>query len=283
MSKFQHLSHENMHDYNQRGWFPFPGESQEDYLHRIEQWNHFFSYPPKDIDNFLTDGEWEGARKRLKQMYHVVPESIVAHYCDKGIVFLQGALMWEVPYNGQTVPLIQLKKAFQYKKLCGIYSLDEVLAHETIHALRLGFKKDVFEEFFAYKASKGRLRRFLGPLFQRIWEPYLFLGVMVIAFLPFFTSLTIFPISFMNLVLALPLLYFLYLLGRLSYRWIMLGLAARHLKKIIKDPDEIDPLLFRMTDNEIKMCALKSKKWRSYLETEKKATFRWRFLYTLYF
>lgn len=283
MNKFQQLSHGNMKDYNQRGWFPFPGETQEDYLRRIEQWNHFFSYPPKDIDNFLTDGEWEGARKRLKQLYHVVPESIVAHYSDQGIGFLQGALMWEMSFNGLTVPLIQLKKGFQYKQLCGMYSLDEVLAHETIHAMRLGFNKDVFEEFFAYKASKGRLRRFLGPLFQRIWEPYLFLGLMVIALLPFFISLTIFPLSFINVVWALPLLYFLYLLGRLSYCWTLLGLATRRLKKLIRDDREIDPLLFRMTGREIKMCALKSKKWSGYLETEKRATFRWRFLYTLYF
>lgn len=283
MNKFRQLPHENMSDYNRRGWFPFPEETEEDYLNRIKQWNRFFSYPPKDIDNFLTDGEWEGARKRLKQLYHVVPESIVAHYSDRGIGFLQGALMWEVPFNGQTAPLIQLKKAFQYKQLWGIYSLDEVLAHETIHAMRLGFHQDAFEEFFAYQASKGKLRRFLGPLFQHIWEPYLFLGLVVIAFLPFFISPLSSTLSFFNNAWALSLLYFLYLFGRLSYYWIVLGLAGFKLKKKIRDPNEVHALLLRMRDREIKMCALKSKKWNSYLQVEKACTFRWHFLYTLYF
>ena len=47
----------NLDALHQKGWLPGPGEEEAPFLARTEALDHFFSYPPEEVDNFLTDGE----------------------------------------------------------------------------------------------------------------------------------------------------------------------------------------------------------------------------------
>ena len=57
-----------LQQYNLRGWIPGPDEEKKGFLERIEALDHFFSYPPEDIDNFLTDRDWAEAQVVTKHL-----------------------------------------------------------------------------------------------------------------------------------------------------------------------------------------------------------------------
>ncbi len=144
-------------------------------------------------------------------------------YAKKKLLPWEGAIFWTTH--------IQLHPKLQTKKLYG-NTLTDILHHESIHAAREAFNEPQFEELLAYTTSPASWKRLIGPLFSRIWE-----------FPLFALSLFFLPYSF-----PIPVFFLL----RLFYKQVLF----HRLKKKLPFP-----VLFCLTDREIRTLALSNKKF----------------------
>jgi len=279
--KHMNISGEDIKAYNQRGWIPGPDEEEPHFLERTKRLDHFFSYPPKNVDRFLTDLDWEGAQKKTEELFDFSPDWIVAHYCDDQLSFFQGAATWISREGDLRIPLVQLKKKFEAGSLMRLYSRDEVLAHEAAHAARMQFDEPLFEEILAYKTSSKWWRRFFGPLFQKPWESYVFITLFLLPFVfqiaQFFWELP--SLQWLNF---LPVAFVAFLVLRLTTLQILLLGALKKLGAYIKEKRRSLAAAFRLTDKEIIFFATRSEKeCQKYIAKEK--SLRWRALKKIYF
>jgi hypothetical protein len=172
-------------------------------------------------------------------MFHVKPLYICAFYSNRSLTPWQGAASW---IEGRALISIQLRKALQKGSYLGLYSREEILAHEAVHAARSGFNESRFEEFFAYMTSQKKWRRVLGPILHRPWEAW-----------PFLLSLMggiFFELLFLGAAFWMGLGFI-----RLAKHHRILKMAADQILKIVQDPGITRAILFRLTDQEIKKFA----------------------------
>ena len=241
---------------NRFGFIPGPKESEEAFKERIKTLEKLFENPPEGVDHFLTDTDWKGALEKTEELFGFAPDWIVAHYSNKQLPFFQGAATWITERAGVRIPIVQLREGFERGRYLGIYSRDEILAHETVHAVRMCFDEPIFEEFFAYQTSLSRFRKFLGPLFQNSWESYLFIFFLFIPFGLEVTKFFVFDVGYYVLLAYLPALLIGGLLGRLCF----LHYVLRRAKRRIKEWGEEKPLatLVRLRDSEVFLFAFGS-------------------------
>ncbi len=271
-----------LQQFNAKGWIPGPKEEKKSFLARIEALEHFFSYPPEDIDHFLTDRDWAGTREVTKYLYDFSSDWIVAYYSDQKLSFFQGAATWITEKDDLRIPLVQLKEKFEKGKLLGIYGRQEILAHEAVHAVRMQFDEPLFEEIFAYKTSPLPFRRLLGPIFQKPWEAYLFIGLLLI---PMGVEIALFmdyPVNSFVFVRFAPLFFMTLLLIRLCFLQVSLVLAIKKLRVCLVSPQRALAVALRLKDREIFQFAYQSKrKLIPFLKGEE--SLRWKLLKENYF
>lgn len=269
-------------DLDSRGWIPGAFEDVKAFTLRVQALESFFSHPPETVDYFLTDRDWKLSKERVSELYDAKPDWIVAHYDDQGLAFFQGAATWIVNQGDLRIPIIQLKKGFDSGSYCKIYSRDEVLAHEMVHAMRMQFDEPRFEEILAYKTSKHFYRRLIGPLFEKHWEATVFL---VTLFIPIITEIYwIFDgtknwVAWFN---AIPVCYFVWLSGRLTFYHLVLQKALKRIKPFLKQPQKTWAVALRLLDIEIFHFAFSKKSLLQKWISEKK-TLRWTFLKKIFF
>lgn len=257
---------EDLLNFNARGLFPGPGETEEQFLSRLEKLDHFFAYPPEELDCFLTDGDWKEARALTTDLFGFSIDWAVAYYSNKKLPFFQGAATWLIEEQGVQIPMIQLKTRLERQTLYKIYQKKEILAHESVHAARMAFKAPQFEEIFAYMTASSFTRKWLGPLFQKSWESYLFLILLV-------GSIGLQLVLGQDFFFLLPWVYFAFLFGRLALTRSKLRRCLKKLKSL--------PLMLRLTDQEILFFAKASEEQiRDYIA--KQTELRWRLLKAAY-
>jgi hypothetical protein len=152
---------------DQDGFVPGPGEDENSFLTRVERVKKNFLE-----GNWIPESHWSWVREYLGGLFNVKPLYICAFYSNKNLAPWQGAASW---IEGRALHSIQLREGMRKGRYLGIYSREEILAHEAVHAARSGFEESRFEEFFAYMTAEKRWRRVLGPLVRRPWEIYPFL------------------------------------------------------------------------------------------------------------
>lgn len=265
-----------------KGLIPGPEEKEDQFLARIKGLEYFFTHPPEDVDRFLTDGDWQGARITTERLYGFAPDWIVAHYSNSGLSFFQGAATWIISQNDLRIPLIQLREKFESGSLMKLYRREEVLSHEAVHAARMQFDEPIFEEFFAYKTSPHFWRRLLGPIFQKAWEAYLFLALLLIPFaieISRFFNIDAGPYS---LLAFLPLIYFAVLLLRLSFLHCTLAFAMKRMKPLLENSHHLWGAALFLKDREIFQFAfLRDKRFEKFLKGQE--GLRWEMLSKCYF
>lgn len=138
---------------HKRGFIPYPQEGKEAFLKRVEDFKE--QSIPLQCALFGLEINW-------------VPVT----FLKRGLHFLEGAATF---VSGQGLVQIQLHPRFQ-KGHFWIYSLEEVLAHEAVHAARGCFNEPEFEEILAYQTAKSRFRQFWGPLFRSSQEMLIAMG-----------------------------------------------------------------------------------------------------------
>ncbi len=171
-----------------RGLIPGPSESEEAFLERVK----------KAVA--LNHPEWEEVSKQTRSLFGFVVNWIPLCYSNKKMIFWEGGVTW---LSKDALPSIQLRKNFKQGNFLYHDRID-LLTHEAVHAVRIGFQEPFFEELLAYRTARQRWRRFWGPLFTFWWEPFLFL---VISWFAFFSPL-------------LPIFSFLLWIGWLGLRQI---------------------------------------------------------------
>jgi hypothetical protein len=193
--------------------------------------------------------------------------------------------MFQMESDSPLGAFLQLRSSLAFKeRYWGIYSRDELLAHELAHIGRMAFTEPRFEEFLAYSSSPNRWRRLLGPLVQSATESALFV-----------------------LALMLIVAFDLYLIfsgqgdSYIQYMWLKsvplaMGTAAgirlwirhrtyRHclasLKALGVSPQHLEPVAYRFADSEIELFARSSpKQIAAYIAQQDSP--RWRLLRAVY-
>jgi hypothetical protein len=237
-------------EWDKQGLFIAPHESAVDYEARIQA---LF----KHLDPAVSSAS---SPEVLQRVFGVDPSWVRVEYSKKGLYPWEAGCTW---YD--TVPWIQLHPCFltsQYR--FGIYSKEEVLAHEYVHVVRAPLESDRFEEFFAYLISYyakpgivTSLRTFLGPLFDKPWQ-------VIVAFVSFLA----FPIAGLLVVACL--------FARLLYCWRQFFLCKKQLQSITDTPLQ---LMLRLNDSEIVRFSKMSKdEITAYIAEKGEVDFRWQLL-----
>lgn len=203
---------------------------------------------------------WEWVRSQLREAFDVDPIWLPIIYSNRSLAPWQAGATWT---QGTRLVSIQLREAFRKGTFLGIYQREDVLAHEAVHGVRASLESEKWEEFFAYMVAGSRVRRFLGPLIQRPWEVWPFLG------LSFLGALLLGP--FPSLAAGWAGLGVL----RLLKNRFRLRRAAREVGRVIKGKREIRAFLFRLKDEEIDQLA---KGISLKALAEKNQTLRWQIL-----
>ena len=168
-------------EWYKEGFAPGPYESMADFELRVKAVKGALASP----EAFL-----EAVGVTYESIDDVSPGFLVIR-SKKGLAFWFGAMTYICEWKGQKIPIIELPKG---KRGLGL-TTNDLIAHEEVHFLRSTFCEPRFEEVIAYRTSRSKWRKWLGPIFQNPWESYLcmafFLSFPFLPFIPFFYALII--------------------------------------------------------------------------------------------
>jgi hypothetical protein len=223
------ISDADLLEYNRRGLIPGPEEDEDAFLQRVSSCHRVPAY------------EHEG-REKVKAHFDIDIDWMEVSYSNKGLMPWEGAAV----LISESRALLQLRKAFEKGAYLGLYMRSEVLSHEWAHLARMAFHEPQFEELFAYSLSSSSLRRRFGPFFRTSCESSIFLAIWLISLI-----LNAFQLFTATLAFSLPLLVTAYGFWRLARLHLLFQRCRRSVSKIVKEPKNIIPLLFRQRDTPI--------------------------------
>ncbi len=289
------LSDEELLNYNQCGWIPGPDEDEKSFCTRVALGKNFYRDPlmffeerklplPFSFAQKLLKPRWNWSASYLINLFDFAPHCLCAFFDNQDLSIFQGATTWICAFDKSLVPFIQLRRALHKGSFLKIYSLEEILAHEAVHAARAAFQEPKFEEFFAYATSSTFLRRFLGPIAGSP-KGMLFFGMSLFSFMLFqvFSFFSLRPFLFLSLLTGFGMFAaFALILLRLTQQRFVFRKAFQKLSCITKSKKKAMAILFRLKDDEIKEFArMQEKEIIAYVEKE--PTLRFRLLRLAYF
>jgi len=255
------LTKEELKSLGEEGIIPGPNESEADFVKRVDILR---GQKALEIDGKILE-EWD---PQCRALYGVFPKWIPMTYSNRGLLPWQGAALWVF---GEKIPLIQLRKGFKKGRFL-FYSRDEVLNHETLHALRVAFNEPRFEEILAYEHSTSRWRRFLGPLFRKPSHALFFISLMLISLVVQMTSLFFLSspfLPFIRIVTVIPFVDLTFRFSALIKDRRVLDKAVKKLSQIFPNQKSTFPIVLRLKDSEIqKFASQPVDKLLAYLEDE---------------
>lgn len=278
---------------DREGFIPGPAETETAFKERVQLCLHFQAELKKELelatsplpfsqDNAIPEENLKKALDKLETIYGTRPYWVPAFYNSQGLVFWQGGGTWiiELENASHPVTLFQLHEAFKKKATyLGLYSRDELLAHEYCHAARMAFEEPAFEEIFSYTLSESVFRQYLGPLVSNSRDVWIFLGTLLASV---FTPL-LYP-ALGSYTLLAPLTLIFLGLSRRYRRQKQLSRCLAKLAKVLPRKQEALAAAFRLTDKEIMSFSRWSEKQiRTYAETERLNSPRWRALYLRFY
>lgn len=284
---------------NRQGFIPGPKESLDRFSKRIENARSFAKNPsvifvrekekpPFSLDQRVAYHDWEWPLVHIQSLYDISPDWLVGYYQNEKLNFSQGAQTWifETPSN-ERLPLLQFRKSLKKGTHLKIYSRDEILSHEAIHAARVAFDEPVHEEIFAYGSSNNFFRRQLGPLIRKPLEIMIFfLLVMITMSFQLLSLLSYDPIFVLLFKISLAgagfyLTMGIFRLAKTNYR---LKKTYKKLEKLLGKSSTARAVVFRLTDREIyKFSKMKVEEIKNYSLKQKEKELRWKVLWLAYF
>jgi len=184
-------------------------------------------------------------------------------------------------------PIFILKSSFMNKIKWLWYNRTELLTHELCHIARAPLADDPYEEFFAYRLSFSKFRRYVGNCFRSPLDS-------VFLLIPFFLLLAAELLNFV-FNLNIPEAYFwiicfaypLYLLERNRKTRKIYFNAKKSLTKHFGKEINTEAILFRSVSNEIsKISTFLDSDQKSILDYIKKlsnSNLRWKVIYERFF
>jgi hypothetical protein len=290
------MDDKNLIEYHKEGFIPGPLETEEEFLFRVEATRNFFTHPQKfleenkiaspfSLEDRVKKPDKHWSRSLLMRRFELNHDLFPAFFSNEKLPFFQGGATWLIDVKSSSkwvkLPLLQIRKPFKKGSFLKIYSLDEILAHEAIHAARIGFQENIYEEYIAYLSSQKMYRRILGPLFTSEKESYAFIFLSLLVF----ASYTFISSSFLAVFSLWSLSAFLgYTFIRLAFRKSFLARTLKKLSKFFLSKEKGLSLLIRLTDKEIKNFALwDMNKILSYIKNESNKSLRIKMIKVNYF
>lgn len=270
------LSKEELKHLGEEGIIPGPDESEELFVKRIDILKRINKDPPK----VLKGKNFEKWDPDFHQELGAIPNWLPLIYSNQGLPLWQGGVMWvfETP-NYDKIPMIQLRKGFKKGKFL-FYSKDEVLLHEVLHAIRIGFNEPRFEEVLAYYHSKSKWRRFFGPLFRKPSHALFFISLIFISLMAQATSLFFLTsplFLYLKIFILLPLIDLTLRSAILIKDQRLLKKSLKKLSEIFSNQKEVFSVVIRLKDSEIQKFATEPiEKILDYIEEETPKSIRWR-------
>lgn len=251
---------------NARGIFPGPGEGPQSFLSRAE--------------HKVSSAESK-AFALTKELFDAVPDWVEVHIGSKGLLPWEGAATWiEESADGKRTSAIQLRGSLPTM----LYLPEEVLAHELVHAMRLNFNEDRFEEILAYQTSKNRFRRYFGPLFSRPAEIKGLIALIATAWVVYWSEF-VFDVDFGGSFLIFsPFIVLGLLVFRLARAQRIFAAALKNLKKAVANSGKPLAVALRLTDAEVALFArISAQEIIDYATGKKETSLRWRQIFHAYF
>lgn len=270
---------------NKKGFIPGPGETEDAFLKRVAFLKQASSEQILSFEEPIHQEVWKEAHRLTEDLFDVSTDWVPAFFSNRQLPFWQGAAAWICETEeGVKLPVLQLKTSFKKQKHFGLYRIDEVLAHEALHATRMQFDQPKFEELLAYRTSQSRFRRWFGPLFRTSKESYLFVFLLLVPL-----SIQVIRL-FMEDNLLLQVLFFLpwiaigWGLLRLYRTQLIFSRCEKKIRPCLKNPTQAPAVLFRLTDDEIiSFSKMPSEDIHEYIRKQRNNSFRWKLLALAYF
>lgn len=262
------LHKEELKHLGEEGLIPGPDETDEAFVERID-------ILKKSSHPFFEGKTFEKWDPNYSDLLGAKPDWIPLNFSNKKLLPWQGGVMWAL--DGK-VPMIQLRKGFKKGRFL-MYSKEEVLLHETVHALRLSFNEPQFEEILAYYLSDSKWRKWFGPLFRSPNQALFFVSLvllsLVIQVAPFFLlSSFIFP--YIQWMTFLPFADLLLRFAILVKDHRTLKKTLKNLSKIFPRQKNVFPIAVRLKDSEIQMFGIEEmEKSLEYIEKIAPKSLRW--------
>lgn len=285
---------------NKEGFIPGPNESEEKFLKRIELTKKLIRDPkfffidqkqklPFNLENKVLKPRWNWTRAQLLHLFDIAPNNLALFYSNERLHFFQAAATWILSFGKANIkiPVLQFRKVLRRKPYLFIYTLDEILAHEAVHSIRVAYDEPKTEEIFSYMTATNIFRRIFGPIVRSSKEIFLFFSLMVsyliIQILWIFSSIKF----FYNLSIVLgfaTISIFCYGLIRLFFVRRKCRKVFKRLFKVLKDKTLARAVLFRLTDEEIyKFSKMKKSQIIEYIKNAKDDSLRMKIIYLAYF
>ena len=217
-----HLTDKELANLGARGLLVGPHENEEAFFLRIQE-KMTTSRPPIQLENIFS----------------ILPDWVEIKDSNKNLLPWQGGF---TEIEGRNI-FIQLRKG--EGKIWMVYSKEELLAHELVHAARMAFEEPIFEEILAYQTSHSKFRRFYGPIFRTSLESLFFLTTLLtLAIVNLFYMIT----EFLIVGSLIPLSFFLW---RLCANQRKFRRARQNLKSFLGCEKKALSFLLSLTDQEI--------------------------------
>lgn len=249
---------------NAQGIIPGPNETEEEFLKRADYCLNLNQKIPElmgDEPPFQSDSFFQAPIKITSSLFHIAPHWIPIYFSNYSLTPWHGGCAWifQLSEETPTTAIFQLRRAFRNsRKYLGIYDRDELVSHEMAHVGRMMFEEPRFEEILAYRTSRSRLRRWLGPIVQSSMESMLFVLILLMTF--FFDLFLLFmqPDDFLKYSLwlkTIPLAVAGFALMRLWIRHRTFSRCWHRLNGLLKREELTNGMIYRLTDWEIDQFA----------------------------
>lgn len=279
--------------FNQQGIIPGPTESEESFLKRTDYCLQLQALCYKgDIFPGCESGSdsaaWlSTAHQITKPLFDIEPTWLPVAFSNYGLHPWHAGCAW-IFQELDTTPtgaIMQLRTTFKHKdKYLGLYSRDELIAHEMSHVGRMMYTEPKFEEVLAYRTSHSCFRRWLGPIVQKSWESLVFMSLMIFLllfdlFLIVSGEMETFPILLGAKLL--PVILIAAVMVRNSINQHIFQDCLVKLTTICSDQQIANAIIYRLTDKEIILFS-KSTPEQILSYAQSQTSLRWRLITIAY-
>ena len=185
-------------DHHFQGFIPGPNETEQEFTSRMEYCLSLRHNLPQAAIIRLEDQQscLEEASAITLPLYGLNPTWVPVLFANHKLAPWHGGCAWIFQMDDEQ-PLgafLQLRKPFlSAQNYLGLYDRDELVAHELCHVARMAFEEPIYEEHLAYRSSKPKWRRRLGPIIRNSIESMLFFLSLLFVFAGYLFALFIDP------------------------------------------------------------------------------------------
>lgn len=257
---------DNLVQLNRNGLFPAPGQTDQAFWAKV--------------DYISIQSTLSKPLPLLLGPMDVQPCWVPIQSSNEGMHLWEGAVLWQSQTDaGFMLPQIQISQRAQR-----FYSKEELIAHEIVHAVRIDFMEEEFEEVLAYASSPKAWRRWIGPFFRKPREATVFVWAMVVSIVMQGIELATELSSGWLLIPWLPALLIVGGLARLTFTQRLFRRCLSNLSRAIKAPDQRLAVALRLSDAEIRSFSrMRPEEIQAFVEKEKNEQLRWKMLAAAYF